>query len=276
MVGNSHWTSPFDRGGGGESYMSSFIKDYWEDQAKQHKTSHAASWADAFAIDLEIRTIGAYITKDSTVLDVGCGNGYSAFRQLERDPASIVGIDYAESMIHYADESRQQHPQRDRIRFETGDIRQLRFPDASFDLVYTTRVLINLLTWEEQVVGINECVRVTKRGGTVVFSEAFWEPLVLLNSLRWLKQLSPLVEHDFNRYLKKEKLEAHLRSRSLRFECIDFSSIYYLGSRFLRELVTDTENSAGYGNPINKIFYELELEYSGGGFGIQQAYVIKK
>jgi ubiquinone/menaquinone biosynthesis C-methylase UbiE len=256
--------------------MSSFIKDFWESQAKQHKTSPAASWADNFAIDLEIRTIGAYVTKNSTVLDVGCGNGYSAFRQLERDPGSIVGVDYAESMIHYADQARQRHPQGDRIRFEIGDIRKLRFPDASFDLVYTTRVLINLPTWEEQIVGINECVRVTKSGGTVIFSEAFWEPLVLLNALRSLKQLSPLVEHDFNRYLKKEKLEAHLKSLSLEFECVDFSSVYYLGSRFLRELVTNIENDPVYNSSINKIFYELELEYSGGGFGVQQAYVIRR
>jgi len=256
--------------------MSSFIKDFWENQAKQHKTSHAASWSDNFAVELEIRNIGVYVSKNSTVLDVGCGNGYSSFRQLERDPALIVGVDYSESMIRYAEEARQQHPQRAKIRFEIGDIRQLRFPDASFDLVCTTRVLINLPTWEEQVVGINECVRATKSGGTVVFSEAFWEPLVLLNSLRSLKQLPPLVEHDFNRYLKKEKLEAHLKSLSLEFDCVDFSSVYYLGSRFLRELVTHIEDYPGYSNPINKAFYELELEYSGGGFGIQQAYVIRK
>jgi SAM-dependent methyltransferase len=185
-------------------------------------------------------------------------------------------VDYAETMIGHANEVREHHPQREKIHFETGDIRKLRFPDQSFDVAYTTRVLINLPNWNEQMVGIDECLRVVKTGGLVIFSEAFWEPLVLLNSLRTLKQLPPLMEHDFNRYLKKNKLSAYLKSRDLDHECVDFSSVYYLGSRFIRELVTDIDSYPGYTNPINKIFYNLELEYSGGGFGIQQAYVVRK
>lgn len=65
-------------------------------------------------------------------------------------------------------------------------------------------------------------------------------------------------------------------SKNLTFENIDFSSIYYLGSRFLRELVTDIDQYPGYSNPINEIFYKIEQEYSGGNFGIQQIYVISK
>jgi hypothetical protein len=107
-------------------------------------------------------------------------------------------------------------------------------------------------------------------------SEAFWEPLVLLNALRALKSLTPLVEHDFNRYIKKEALSDFLDSHGLKFEIEDFSSIYYLGSRFLRELVTTPADYPGYSNPINKIFYDIEKSFSGGGFGIQQAFVIQK
>ena len=54
------------------------------------------------------------------------------------------------------------------------------------------------------------------------------------------------------------------------------SSIYYLGSRFLRELVTNPADYKGYSNPINKLFYEIEKEFSGGGFGIQQIYLLYK
>jgi SAM-dependent methyltransferase len=143
-------------------------------------------------------------------------------------------------------------------------------------VVYTTRTLINLPTWKEQLLGIQECLRVCKPNGRVIFSEAFWEPLVLLNSLRALASLPPLVEHDFNRYIKKSALEEYFRTSGIEFESVDFSSVYYLGSRFLRELVTIPENYPGYTNPINKIFFDIEREYSGGGFGIQQAYVVSK
>jgi hypothetical protein len=91
-----------------------------------------------------------------------------------------------------------------------------------------------------------------------------------------LKSLPPLVEHDFNRYLKKKYLEEYFLSGDIQFDVLDFSSIYYLGSRFLRELVTNPEDFPGYSNPINEIFYNIEKQYSGGGFGIQQAYIIRK
>jgi ubiquinone/menaquinone biosynthesis C-methylase UbiE len=179
-------------------------------------------------------------------------------------------------MIEQAKKNSLQNKSGCEIEFQVGSALDIPFEKNLFNVVYTTRTLINLPTREEQQQGIMECIRVCKIGGTVVICEAFWEPLVLLNSLRTLKSLPPLVEHDFNRYLKKEILEKLLKSLGLKFEVIDFSSIYYLGSRFLRELVTKSDDYPGYSNPINEIFYNIEKEYSGGGFGIQQAYVIGK
>lgn len=179
-------------------------------------------------------------------------------------------------MIAEANKNKKKYGNTTNIFFKIGNIKNLQFKDDMFDVVYTTRTLINLSTWNEQKQGISECVRVCKIGGTIIFSEAFWEPLVLLNSIRSLKSLPPLVEHDFNRYLKKKYLEEFLISQNIKFEVIDFSSIYYLGSRFLRELVTKAEDFPGYSNPINEIFYNIEKEYSGSGFGIQQAYIIQK
>ena len=99
---------------------------------------------------------------------------------------------------------------------------------------------------------------------------------MLLNALRLLKHLPPLVEHDFNRYLKKSVLEEFFAQKELKYSVNEFSSVYYLGSRFLRELVTNAAAYPGYSNPINRIFYDMEKEFSGGGFGIQQAYIVTK
>ena len=256
--------------------MAQFIKEFWEQQAVTFKNDAAASWGDNWAIDLETQTIARHINEGDEVLDVGCANGHATLAMLQKKPARLVGVDYAETMIHYANENKAAVNNPAHVSFETGDITQLQFEDASFDVVYTTRVLINLPNWQQQLQGIAECLRVVKPGGTVVFSEAFWEPLVLLNSLRALKQLPALVEHDFNRYLKKAKLEEWMHQQQLSFSVDEFSSIYYLGSRFLRELVTNPADYPGYSNPVNKAFFELEQQFSGGGFGIQQAYIIHK
>lgn len=256
--------------------MSNFIKEFWEKQAITFKESHSASWGDNFAIDLEITNIAKHINEGDAVLDVGCSNGHATLAMLQKNPGKLVGVDYAENMIHYANENKLKLANFENITFAVGDITNLQFADNLFDVVYTTRVLINLPNWEDQITGIEECIRVTKKGGTIILSEAFWEPLVLLNSLRTLKQLPSLYEHDFNRYLKKSKLEELLEKKGYEYSVEDFSSIYYLGSRFLRELVTVPSDYPGYSNPINELFYNIEKNFSGGGFGIQQAYIIKK
>lgn len=257
--------------------MADPIHAFWESQAARHGGSPEASWGDNWAIALEIDTVAKHLADGDTVLDAGCANGHAAFEQLRRhDLRKLVGIDFSAQMVAAARRARTERGLAERIEFLEGDVRRLAFADASFDKVYTTRVLINLPTWEQQVAGIEECLRVARGGGKVILSEAFWEPLALLNAMRALVQLPPLVEHDFNRYLKKRRLEEWLRARGLAFSVEEFSSIYYLGSRFLRELVTDPAAYPGYSNPINRIFHGIEGEYSGGGFGIQQAYVIHK
>jgi SAM-dependent methyltransferase len=256
-----------------------FIKDFWNNQGEKFKESHWASWGDFFMMDLEIKLITEQIGDRRFILDIGCANGFSAFKQLDLNPnIKMIGVDFAEKMIIAAKkelDEKFKHFQ-DRIQFDVGDICDLAFEDDFFDIVYTTRVLINLPNWELQKKGIDEMIRVVKKDGKAILLEAFWEPLILLNAMRTLKSLPPLVEHDFNRYLKINKVDNYLSSLGLHFERVDFSSIYYLGSRFLRELVTDIDLYEGFSNPINEIFYNIEKKYSGGGFGIQQAYIIHK
>jgi ubiquinone/menaquinone biosynthesis C-methylase UbiE len=253
------------------------IKEYWESQGRAHDGSHWASWGDNWMIELEIDTIGKYIKDGDKVLDVGCANGYSTFRQAKLHKlASITGVDFATNMVLAAQKNHYNNELSDNVNYIEGDVRSLQFQDNTFDVAYTTRVLINLPTWEQQIQGITECIRVVKPNGIIMLLEGFWEPLVLLNAMRTLKNLSPLVEHDFNRYLKLSVLETHLKKLGLNYQIEDFSSIYYFGSRFLRELVTDPTAYPGFTNPINKLFYEIEQQFSGGGMGIQQAIIITK
>lgn len=253
------------------------IKEYWELQGQVYGESHWASWGDNWMIELEIDVIGKHLKDGDRVLDIGCANGYASFRQAKSHKlASITGVDFAANMVAAAQKAKRQKKLGDDINFMEGDIRSLQFPDNSFDAAYTTRVLINLPTWEQQMQGIAECIRVVKPNGIVVLTEGFWEPLILLNAMRSLKNLPPLVEHDFNRYLKFSALEMYLKKLGWAYQVEDFSSIYYLGSRFLRELVTDPTAFHGFSNPINKLFYEIEKQFSGGGMGIQQAVVITK
>lgn len=252
-----------------------FIKEFWNNQAKEFKGHHKASWGDKYALELEYELISKYIQNGNKVIDVGCANGFSTILQAKTKKIEIVGIDFSAEMIRYAIGNKEKDKVNN-VSFSVGDITNIEYEDNLFDVVYTTRVLINLPNWELQKKGILECLRIAKPGGKVIFAEAFYEPLVKLNSLRSIAGLAPLEEHDFNKYIKKYKFESFMESLNLKFQNIDYTSVYYFGSRFLRELVTDYKSYEGYSNPINLDFFELEKKYSGGGFGIQQAYIIDK
>ena len=256
---------------------NSFIVDYWNSQAEHFGSSYAASWEDKHMIDLEIKTIAEYIKDGDFVLDAGCSNGHATFEQMRMHKLSgMMGIDIADRMIEKAKEKSldiELNPLCNNVSFNVGDIRSLDFSDDMFNVVYTTRVIINLPTWKEQVAAIDQCLRVTKSGGLVILSEAFWEPLQKLNAVRQLSGLPVLVEHDFNRYIKKDRLEKLLSDYGLKFTCVDFSSLYYLGSRFIRNLIVDNKYD-GYNSELHDVFYKLEVNNQGAGFGIQQAYVI--
>lgn len=259
---------------------------HWIEQSKKYGKAYHVSWEDFYMIHLEIERISEAIMevdKRERVLDVGCGNGYSTDHirsytmACSNRPNMFVGIDYCGDLVNIAKKSYSNDNANVKYQFFNGDALGLWFEDEAFDIVYTTRCLINILTWEDQKIAIDECLRVTKRGGRVIFSEAFWEPLQKLNALRSMVRLPPLRMHDFNRYLYIDKLCDFLEEKGLNYKIEDFSSLYYLGSRVLREIVTPAQDN-DFRGPMNQLFSDIEKKYNAGvlGIGIQNLVVIDK
>lgn len=102
----------------------------------------------------------AKVGRGSRVLDVATGPGYVAARARQRG-AAVVGIDIAHEMVALA---RRRYPE---IDFRHGNAEELPFPDASFDAVVGSFVLLHLGRPERAAA---ECVRAAAPGGTVAFS----------------------------------------------------------------------------------------------------------
>jgi len=93
------------------------------------------------------------------ILDVGCGLGYFT-DMLSSNGAICTGIDLDEKCIEYCQKNM-------RGEYKIADVTDLPFADNSFDKVLCTEVLEHII---ENGVVLDEIVRVTKDGGTVVAS----------------------------------------------------------------------------------------------------------
>lgn len=107
-------------------------------------------------------------------------------------------------------------------------------------------------------------------------SEAFSGSLKKLNALRALAGMLPLTSHDFNLYLREEKLEKFIKPYFNIVAIKKFSSIYYAASRFLRYLTMKPGEKDSYDNEINNLFSKYTESENSGDFGLQKLYVLKK
>lgn len=110
----------------------------------------------------------AELPPDAELLEVGSGGGQVAVHLATRRPdLRIVGLDLSPEQTDRA--ARRAASLGNRLRFTTGDVHALPFPDASFDVVLS---VASIKHWAEPARGLAECARVLRPGGRVAIIEA--------------------------------------------------------------------------------------------------------
>jgi len=120
---------------------------------------------------------------DEQVLDVGCGRGLlliGAAKRLTSGVATGVDLWQAEDLSG----NRPDVPRKNaalegvaaRVKVETGDMRKLPFPDASFDVVVSRAAIHNLYQAPDRAAAIREIARVMKPGATALLSDIRHHP----------------------------------------------------------------------------------------------------
>lgn len=248
----------------------------WQERASTHGADHEASWGDRWAIELEIANLLQHLPQAGRWLDAGCANGYTTFRTLVCNPESVLAIDFSREMIGHATEAQAMNDPKAVIAFRHGNILDIPARRDSLDAAYSVRVLINLPSREVQAKAIREIHRVIKPGGTYILSEAFSGSLQRLNALRAIADLSPLPMPKFNLYIDEDWLE-QIAGGLFDVERVErFSSPYYVATRFLQELVSETDQPFGFDNAINELAAGWSVTSRSGDFGIQKAYILRK
>ncbi|MDO1530038.1 class I SAM-dependent methyltransferase [Fulvimonas sp. R45] len=111
---------------------------------------------------------------DEQVLDVGCGRGMlllEAARNLPRGRATGLDLWSTRDQSGNAADATARNAElaglRERVRIDTGDMRRMPYPDASFDVVISSLAIHNLPTQTDREQAVREIARVLKPGGRV-------------------------------------------------------------------------------------------------------------
>lgn len=126
--------------------------------------AQAKAFEKVIARELEI--LG--LKPNMKVLDAGCGTGAITRRIASKvHPEEVYGVDFDPLFINEAKKFATKDGTKN-AKFEVGDIHNLKFNDATFDLSYCRLVLMHV---RDPVKTIAELERVTKTGGLVAASD---------------------------------------------------------------------------------------------------------
>ena len=125
------------------------IKNFWESIGQ-------SACPDDVVRDMSIRAISNNIDKDSSLLDLGCGNGYCTFQFAKLKIKTITGADYSSQSIIHANNALKIYDNSisNKIKFVQADAVNLKFDDHSFDNIITIRCLINVGEFSNHTPGL--------------------------------------------------------------------------------------------------------------------------
>lgn len=154
------------------------------------------------------------ITKDSSVLYVGCGDGREINYLLDITN-NIVGIDHDEDAINRCKENFSGYKN---LKFIFADAESLPFEDNSFDFVISMGVFMNL--GEKRITALKEMKRVTKENGRIIL-DSFSEKSLEERLKMYKYSNAPIKEITKNTVIFSEELGDNTSSQFNREELVD-------------------------------------------------------
>lgn len=265
--------------------MMSKIKKHYVEVAKEYGSSKQSTMKDTNIRDLEVDKISEVLgilknyCQNPAILEIGCGNGYTAEQIVKRlNLSSMTCVDYCKELVEIAKKRDLEN-----IVFKVDDVLSLRFEDSSFDVVFTERCLINLDSWENQQRALNEIWRVLKKNGVFIMVESFADSLKILNEARNAVGLDSISQPFHNLFFEKKRFLEFIKGifedfsvnhpESRLGNCGNFLSSYYFGSKVLYPALILGKREMEYNNKFVE-FFKYMPGY--GDYGYVNMFVLKK
>ena len=157
---------------------------------------NTAPWAQSQQFFRQLRD-AAGLRREHHLLDAGCASGQLGFAAAVYGGCHVTLMDYSQEALRFAQAVERELRKRGKqlkVAFMQDNLESLSIVDE-FDIVANEGVLEHWLSWEERLHVLNQMVKITKPGGTVVI----WVPNVH-NSLyqQWIKTNIEVPERAFS------------------------------------------------------------------------------
>ncbi len=240
------------------------VRDFWDERARDDNAdANQVTHPDVWQRWIEIELLKRQLRPGDSVLEVGCGNGYTTAHMAPL-VHSVRAIDFSDAMIERAraDCRDVRTASGGAPEFGVGDALRLSSDElGQFDLVTSQRCLINLQSWEDQQEALRRIASVTRPGGRFIMMEGCAQGRRALDEARESMGLErmPKVWHniDFEVDQTKEFLATH-------FDLVheQYLGTYDFVSRLVHPLLVSPEGPQ-YEAEINRIAAELTLHLTG-------------
>lgn len=110
------------------------------------------------------------VPKSPRILDIGCGPGVQTVDLLKISGGQVLALDFLPLMIERTKSNAEQAGVSERLEVLEQDMRQMDFPPASFDVVWSEGAIYNL-GFEN---GLRKIKNFVRPGGHIAVSEAVW------------------------------------------------------------------------------------------------------
>ncbi len=169
-----------------EKGRQEFLKQSY--QTRNPEDIYATS-RDFHVRELEIESIKRQLTSPGTVLDLGCGNGYTLISLASHHAGyTMTGVDFSDNLIKGANQIRDKRKSELKSipEFLTADAIEFlkNAKDNSYDYVITERFIQNLPSENTQKEVIKDIYRVIKPAGKLLMCEASEKGFNELNNIR--------------------------------------------------------------------------------------------
>ncbi|HLC38597.1 MAG TPA: glycosyltransferase [Patescibacteria group bacterium] len=169
------------------------IQNYYDDYSHSYDQERTGKYYSVIN-DLEFETIQPFL-KAKKSLEIGCGTGI-ILKMADQKTKQAFGIDLSPGMVAVS--------KRKKLKAQTGSATQIPFPNQTFDISYSFKVLAHVPEIKKAILEIS---RVTKNGGYVVLE--FYNPYSLKFVTNFIQHFM-VRDNVYIRYDSLKKIKSYL------------------------------------------------------------------